>query len=191
MEENKEMKIEENKKLIEEFPFLLPRNRWTDEVSKDYDYSYTELDAMPPGWRKAFGIQMCQEIKNALIKANYLDDYRITQIKEKYGTLRWYDNGHPKEVGDIITKYDFLSMCYCVQCGNPARYVSNGWVNYYCEDCKNKILSHKEVSADFLSRLTEDDIPVRCTYTPGENGEIIKVENEIKDVDFKKLWGLD
>lgn len=38
-----------NKELVEEFPFLLPRNRFTGEVPKDYDYSYTELDAMPEG----------------------------------------------------------------------------------------------------------------------------------------------
>ena len=36
---NKEL----NKKMVEEFPFLLPRNRWTDKVSEDYDYSYNEL----------------------------------------------------------------------------------------------------------------------------------------------------
>lgn len=45
----------------------------------------TELDAMPDGWRKAFGIQMCKEIKQELKKYNYLYKYRITQIKEKFG----------------------------------------------------------------------------------------------------------
>ena len=35
----------------------MPRNRWTGEVPEDYDYSYTELDSMPDGWRKAFGEQ--------------------------------------------------------------------------------------------------------------------------------------
>lgn len=38
-----------NKKLIKEYPFLLPRNRWTGEVCSDYNYEYTELDAMPEG----------------------------------------------------------------------------------------------------------------------------------------------
>lgn len=47
--------------------------------------SYTELDAMPDGWRKVFGIQMCKEIKQELKKYNYLYKYRITQIKEKFG----------------------------------------------------------------------------------------------------------
>ena len=47
--------------------------------------TYTELNSMPIGWRKAFGIQMCKEIKQALKKHNYLYNYRIMQIKEKYG----------------------------------------------------------------------------------------------------------
>ncbi len=51
MQSNKES----NQKLIERFPFLIPRNRWTGKVPEDYDYSYTELDSMPDGWRKAFG----------------------------------------------------------------------------------------------------------------------------------------
>lgn len=54
MQSNKES----NQKLIERFPFLMPRNRWTGKVPEDYDYSYTELDSMPDGWRKAFGEQI-------------------------------------------------------------------------------------------------------------------------------------
>ena len=75
--------IAENKRLVEEYPFLIPRNRFTDEIPDDYDYTYTELDDMPDGWRKAFGEQMCAEIKEALGPDIY--DYRVIQIKEKYG----------------------------------------------------------------------------------------------------------
>ena len=127
------------------FPFLYPRNRWTDKHYNNwklYDYHkdnwddayewnkfginkkcpkingrwevknkwmafkikcadllndflgifhciplYTELDAMPHGWRKCFGIQMCKEVKKALLEdgRKTLKRYRITQIKEKFG----------------------------------------------------------------------------------------------------------
>ena len=106
MQSNKES----NQKLIERFPFLMPRNRWTGEVPEDYDYSYTELDSMPDGWRKAFGEQMCEDIREELVRAEYLDQYRITQIKEKYGTLCWYDFGCTERMlRDIIPKYEHLS----------------------------------------------------------------------------------
>ena len=47
-----------NKELIERYPFLMPRNRWTGNIPEDFNYSYTELDALEDGWRKAFGERM-------------------------------------------------------------------------------------------------------------------------------------
>lgn len=140
MQSNKES----NQKLIERFPFLIPRNRWTGKIPEDYDYSYTELDSMPDGWRKAFGEQMCEDIREELVRAEYLDQYRITQIKEKYGTLCWYDFGCTERMlRDIIPKYERLSARTCIRCGNPATKASTGWISPYCDTCAGKI-SHAE-----------------------------------------------
>lgn len=99
--------------------------------------SYTELDAMEPGWRKAFGIQMCKEIKKELNKHKFLYKYRIFQIKEKFGALRWYDNGVPKncKVHSILDKYEEVSSRTCGICGKPATKISKGWIYPYCDDC--------------------------------------------------------
>ena len=146
---------EYNKALIVKYPFLLPRNRWTDEVPEDYDYTYTELDAMPRGWRIRFGEEMVEEISQELKKYDFEDRYRIIQIKEKYGGLRWYDGGVPinSAIHDIIRKYDELSYRTCIRCGKPAKYITNGWISPFCEDCvkKDVICSYHE--------LTEEDIP--------------------------------
>lgn len=97
---------------------------------------YTELDQMPTGWRKKFGIKMCKEIKRELKKYGYLRKYRIMQIKEKYGTLRWYDNGSPDGcVYPIIDKYENISYHTCIECGKPANYLSTGWISPYCKNC--------------------------------------------------------
>lgn len=132
----KEMQ-EYNKALIVKYPFLLPRNRWTDEVVKDYDFSWTELDSMPDGWRIAFGDNMVEEISQELKKFNFEDKYRIVQIKEKWGGLRWYDGGVPinSAVHDIIMKYGRLSFKICISCGKPATRISKGWISPYCDDC--------------------------------------------------------
>lgn len=64
--------------------------------------TYTELDAMDKGWRNCFGIQMCKEIKTALLAAGgrkLLRSYRIMQIKEKFGC---YD-----EETEVLTKSGF------------------------------------------------------------------------------------
>ena len=149
--------IEENKKLIEEFPFLLPRSRFFDKVPNNYDYSYTELDNMPEGWRKAFGIEMCKEIKAELLKHNYLNDYRILEIKEKYGGLRWYSGPTLKDSNllDIIHKYEDLSFKICIDCGKQAEYISKGWISPYCKNCK-KI--HEKNSATKYIPLDKEEL---------------------------------
>lgn len=137
-----------NKKLCKRYPFLIPRNRWTDKKMWDktdkyfMPYSYTELDAMPDGWQHAFGIKMCEEIRGELIKCNYLDKYRIVDIKEKFGELRWYDNGAPagSAIQEIINKYTELSRHICMMCGRSAEIASEDyWLYTLCDKCKEKI----------------------------------------------------
>lgn len=132
-----------NRELIEKYPWLLPRNRWTDEEIEDFDYSWTELDAMPEGWRKAFGLEMCEEIQKLLEGANYVYKYRVLQIKEKFGSLRWYDNSVPESIRErlnaIIKKYEDISERTCVNCGAPATKISTGWISPWCDKCAEKI----------------------------------------------------
>lgn len=127
----------QNEALVKEYPFLRLSNEWTGETYDDDDFSYTWLDDMPKGWRTAFGKQMCDEIKEELIRCNYLEKYRIMQIKEKFGSLRWYDCGIPDgcKVWDIIYKYEQLSSSTCIACGKPATKISTGWICPWCDDC--------------------------------------------------------
>ena len=142
---------EYNKALCERYPFLIPSNRWSGvriteasgggfwpgspDAVPNYDYERTELDDMPDGWRIAFGEQLCEELKEELVRAGYLDKYRITQIKEKYGMLHWYDNGNTKRGNDIISKYVRLSERTCICCGKPATRVTTTWISPYCDKC--------------------------------------------------------
>lgn len=128
------------KRICKRYPFLIIRNWKTDEP---IEYPYTYLDDMPHGWKRAFGIQMCEEIRKVLIKGNYLYDYRVAQIKEKFGTLRWYDEGAPdsiyKEIQDIIYKYEEISAHTCITCGKPATKISTGWISPFCDKCAGKL----------------------------------------------------
>lgn len=139
MNEEKGRTPEENKKLIEECPFLLPRNRWTDEVDDDYDYTHTELDNLPCVWCAAFGMEMVKELKAILESVGFTGKYRIVQIKEKYGGLRWYDNGIPKEAAEAydkwLDKYRKLAAHTCIVCGARATKISVGWYAPYCDKC--------------------------------------------------------
>lgn len=126
-----------NKQLIEEYPFLLPKNVFSGEIPKDYDYSYTLLDEIPEGWLKSFIPDFLKELKEALIKDNFLNDYFILQIKEKWGYLHWYDSGRTELVDKVITKYEKISQDFCIRCGKEATKMTSGWITYVCDDCYN------------------------------------------------------
>ena len=72
-----------NNELIEKYPWLQIRNVWTNEK---LDSEFTWFDDLPEGWKKAFGLQMVEELDRILRKADYQNKYQITQIKEKW---RW------------------------------------------------------------------------------------------------------
>lgn len=113
--------------------------KWLDKIIyKPTLPTYTKFDEIPEGWRNAFGLQMCEDIREALLNEGgkeLLNSYQIMQIKEKFGTLRWYDLSAPKSVHDIIDKYEALSYHTCVNCGKPATKISTGWICPYCDDC--------------------------------------------------------
>lgn len=117
--------------------------------------TFNELDSLDEGWRRNFGIDICKEIKEQLKKEDYLYKYRIVQIKQKYGTLHWYDARSSKEILNIISKYENISYRTCISCGKPAKYITTGWVLPFCEECISE-----------SSKLSADEID--------ESGNIIK-----------------
>lgn len=153
-----------NKELIEKYPFLQLRNVWTGKLIEDCDYTY--LDHMPKGWRNCFGIQMCDDILKALIEGGMNPrDYFITQIKEKYGGLCWYDNGAPEQVSEVIMKYEYLSEHVCINCGKVNVPIYGGWVSPYCDDCAKEIYKN----------------PEECIIEPADLKSYFKVERHDKN----------
>ena len=96
---------------------------------------------MPDGWRTAFGEQMCEEIQRELnmMEPYQAADFRIVQIKEKYGMLCYYTNWTTKEIDAIIDKYKKLSERTCISCGAPATKISIGWISPWCDKCAEKL----------------------------------------------------
>ena len=139
------MTQEEIKKLVERFPFLLPRNVWTGEVPKDYDYTYIRgIREIPKGWNKLF-LQICEDIRQPLIDANYLNEFMFSQIKDKYNRMECYHFGAPEKVCDIINKYSHIASYVCTRCGKPATCETQGWIESFCDDCWKDFVRQERV----------------------------------------------
>lgn len=141
MREEKMRTEEENKKIIDEYPFLRYM-RW-DRNTRTYKWNYkaTILDIeIPEGWEDLI-LCMAEDIKPLLEESGQLYDFFAEQAKEKFGELRFYHNNKcPEEVDRIIDDYSALSGNVCWICGKPdVPHLYDGWEEPWCRDCyKNK-----------------------------------------------------
>lgn len=143
--------------LLTKYPFLK-----IDEYGKKKNkiiLTTTELDGMPEGWRKAFGEQMCKEIKSSMTKKE-LKNYKVLQIKEKFGGLRWYDScGSRSVTSGIIEKYEKISFSTCVICGKPhSRFITTGWMSPYCKECWERIEEKRQITRTTPIKYEDFDI---------------------------------
>lgn len=140
----------ENKQLVEKFPWLRPFDFFGNEI-ENYDYSFTILDEIPEGWKIAFGELLAEDIQKVLDEQN-IDDFKVLQIKEKYGELRLYHNSAPKEIDKIIHAYSTASANICFHCGKPDVTQSKGyWIWTCCTQCFNKLpmAQHRKYEDEF------------------------------------------
>lgn len=142
-----------NKILVDEFPFIGMHDPWTGEILEDYDYYHTWLDDIEPGWKKTFGLDLCIELKEALLKDNSLDKFQFMQIKEKFGGLRLYSSGYEENTKNALTKYEELSYYICGHCGRQATKVSTGWIYPFCDKCAERINGKTEKIENFYNML--------------------------------------
>jgi hypothetical protein len=131
----------ENAELIKKYPFLRIRNAMTGKLTPK-SYNRTYMDWMPDGWRIAFGDTFIEELNQAL--GDEAKDFRILDIKEKFGGLRFYTNGCNRQAYDVIHKYEHISFLICINCGKPATKISMGWICPYCDTCAEELKNKSE-----------------------------------------------
>lgn len=60
-----------------------------------------------------------------------------TQIKEKFGTLRFYYDGGDDYISGVVSMAEAMTGVTCEICGNPGESNSNGWITVRCEEHKD------------------------------------------------------
>lgn len=114
------------------YPWLTEEDSWADEI--------------PIGWRDSFFESMCDDLIAAL--GNYINEFEIIQLKEKYGSMRLYwnwkdENTFTEEqihnltntIRDVISKYEAISYHTCVRCGKPSTGYTKSWILPICDKC--------------------------------------------------------
>ena len=57
----------------------------------------------------------------------------LDQVKEKFGTLRFYYSGGDDTIDGMVRMAESMSVVTCQECGNPGTQTQGGWIKTVCE----------------------------------------------------------
>ena len=57
----------------------------------------------------------------------------VDQVKEKFGTLRFYYTGGDDYIDGLVSMAESMSGVTCETCGNPGKSTGGGWIKTVCE----------------------------------------------------------
>ena len=84
------------------------------------------------GWRPLV-TKLCQDI------INIEPTVEVSQVKEKYGGLRFYINCGTDEIYNLIDKAETESLTICEECGTKENVTtSGGWLLTLCLKCRQE-----------------------------------------------------
>jgi hypothetical protein len=64
----------------------------------------------------------------------------VSQIKEKFGSLRFYYEGGDEYVKGMVSMAESMSEVTCEKCGNPGETKDrHGWLITMCNQCRNNL----------------------------------------------------
>jgi len=112
------------------------------EIQKKYDFLHMPFGIeCGPGWfiilDKLF-LSIQKEIEK-----NNISDFRITQVKEKFGELRIYYNHVNKNIDNLINKASRESLSTCELCGKKGKIRTIGWLTTLCDKCYKDAMEAK------------------------------------------------
>ena len=92
------------------------------------------------GWYNLIDI-LCRQIEFRGLRGSVPDpdfDVKITQVKEKFGGLRFYCEGADDNIYGMIDMAEAMSIRICEECGNPGKLVKSntGWLYTACDEHK-------------------------------------------------------
>lgn len=79
-----------------------------------------------------------EEIKD-ICESEDEEEVKVTQVKEKFGTLRVYVDGIHNKIYDAIHRAEQKSHDMCESCGQKGKIRNGGWVRVLCDACQHKI----------------------------------------------------
>jgi hypothetical protein len=128
------MRQELDKLLCEKYPkMMVNRHASVQETAMCWGFScgdgwYNILNALMGN------IQGHIDWKNK--KEEVVPQVTLDQIKEKFGTLRFYYSGGDDVIDGMVRMAESMTEVTCEECGNVGERRGGGWVHTYCTPCE-------------------------------------------------------
>jgi hypothetical protein len=98
------------------------------------DFSDFERDAQ--AWKQDYKDDMRERmlVEESRKLPAPIPQVTLDQVKEKFGTLRFYYTGGDEAIDGMVRMAESMSGCTCEVCGNPGRRVGGGWITTLCKE---------------------------------------------------------
>jgi hypothetical protein len=147
---------EYRKALLREWLVSVPIRRWMNlwgRIPYGYGGQYLSrrdvADMVPPGWKALINRCIDEALRCHAV---------ITQVKEKYGTLRVYYHENDDRMEEVVSLMEKYSAYMCENCGDHGTTVTlHGWASTLCDRCLG-IQQEKESAYRGESRTSWEDV---------------------------------
>lgn len=76
---------------------------------------------------------------------NHVPQVVAEQVKEKFGTLRFYYRGGDDYISGLVSMAESMSGVTCETCGAPGKQIGGGWIYTACDEhTKKKALEDED-----------------------------------------------
>lgn len=115
---------------------------WYDEIIEKCPNVFRHIKYVEccSGWKDLI-FETAIAVENELVKLppHIVEEMYATQIKEKFGGLRFYMSYCHEVIDDIISRAESKSTSICEVCGSPgSRKIDRGWIQTLCNSHGNK-----------------------------------------------------
>ena len=124
------MNKEKTDKLLNDFP-LLYLNKSIKKSLMCFGFECGD------GWYNII-YELSKKINDIIEKMPEEDRPYVFQVKEKFGTLRFYMSSETKEMSELINEYEKRSSFICETCGSYGELRKYGWLRTLCNKCNKK-----------------------------------------------------
>lgn len=129
------MNKENTEKLFNDFPSLY-RSKNDPETKTLMGWGFSCDD----GWFDLI-YDLSSKLERCIteLSENKIEDCYAFQVKEKFGSLRFYMSNETKEMSDFIREAETKSSYTCEACGSSKGQTSRsatGWIRTLCSECE-------------------------------------------------------